>query len=173
VLPDTARLVFAVKAEQGTRLLSGDGIEISTKEGDATTRLSAGEGLRLQSSEIMVATFDPAALGPSAFGPLQFRIVRGMETSDWQPLATLARLPRIEAVECKAQSKKGCTVRGQDLFLIDAVAATQAFEKSIAVPQGYTGSTLAAPRPGAGKLYIKLRDAPDKIVAIPVKPAAS
>jgi hypothetical protein len=173
VLPDTARLVFSVKAEQGTRLLPGDGLEIGTKDGDATTRLSGGAGLRLQSPEIMVATLDPAALGPSAFGPLQFRIIRGMETSDWQPLATLARLPRIEAVDCKGKAKGSCTVRGQDLFLIDALAATQKFEKSTAVPQGYTGSSLTAPFATDGRLYLRLRDAPEKMVAVAAKPAAS
>ena len=121
----------------------------------------------------MVATLDPAALGPSAYGPLQFRIVRGMENSDWQPLATLARLPRIEAVDCKGKAKAACTVRGQDLFLIDALAATQKFEKSTAVPQGYTGSSLTAPVSTDGKLYLRLRDAPEKMVAVSVKPAAS
>ncbi|WP_294393179.1 hypothetical protein [uncultured Sphingomonas sp.] len=169
VLPDTARLVFSMKAAPGTQLLPSDGIEIATGDGLATTRLAAGPDLRLQGPEIMVGSFDPASLGPSAFGPLRFRIVRGAETGDWQPLVTLARLPRLEALDCPADAADaGCNLRGQGLFLIAAVAPTPALERSIAVPAGFTGATLGVPKPEDGRLYLRLRDAPDAVAVASV-----
>ena len=46
---------------------------------------------------LVMATLDPLkSFGPSAFGPLRFRAVDGNLKGDWQPLATLVRLPVTE-----------------------------------------------------------------------------
>lgn len=160
LLPDTARLVFSIRAADGTRFEPGDGIEIALAGRNRTARLASGPDLQLQGPEVLVATFDPASLGPAAFGPLRVRLVRGDEASDWQPLATLTRVPRIAALDCGGDPAAGCTLRGQGLFLIDAVAATAAFDASVAVPEGFTGSALAVPRPQGDTLYLRLRDPP-------------
>jgi hypothetical protein len=167
VLPNNGRLIFSVQAQDGTKLAMTDAIEVATQDGGASVRLTAGSGLQLQSPQVMVATLDPAALGP-AFGPLQFRIVRGREQGDWQPLMPLARLPRIEAVDCagKEQKDQGCTIKGRDLFLVDAVAGNPAFDQPAPVAQGFTGSTLTVPAPTDGKLYVRLRDAQGAMLVV-------
>ncbi|MCD2324316.1 hypothetical protein LQ953_09860 [Sphingomonas sp. IC-56] len=161
VLPDTARLVFSLRAAAGG-LSASDALEIAAA-GGPSVRLAAGLDLQLQGQDVLVARLDPSALGPSAFGPLRVRLVRGAEASDWQPLTTLARLPKVEGVVCKQED---CTLSGNSLFLIESVATTPAFEKPALVPQGFTGSTLKVPVPQDGRLYLKLRDAPDQVVSL-------
>jgi hypothetical protein len=46
------------------------------------------------------------------------------------------------------------------LFLLDSVSADPDFNHMVKVPEGFTGSTLVVPHPSAGRLYVKLRDAP-------------
>jgi hypothetical protein len=54
-----------------------------------------------------------------------------------------------------------CTLSGTNLFLVDAIAADAHFARSVSVPDGFTGATLAVPRPsGDGRLYVRLRDDP-------------
>jgi hypothetical protein len=167
LLPDNGQLVFSVRAGEGTKLSTSDVIEVAPADEDAAPiRLSAVKGLRLEGPKVMVATLDPKAMAPSLFGPLRFRLLRANEASDWQPLVTLARLPQIEAVACEDKAA-GCTIRGRDLFLIDAVGATPALDQAAQVAQGYTGSALKAPAPQDGKLYLRLRDAPDSVVTLP------
>lgn len=156
LLPDDGRIVFSIRAEEGAPLRADDSIEVAAEgEGGQSVLLRPGAGLRLSGPDVAVATLEAAALAPSA-GLLRFRLVRGDEAGDWQSLATLARLPHIEGVRC---APEGCTIKGRDLFLIDAVAAAPGFERPILVAQGYTGSTLFVPAPEDGKLYIRLRDA--------------
>ncbi|MEC3947989.1 hypothetical protein [Sphingobium sp. HWE2-09] len=166
LLPDNGQLVFSVQAGEGTKLSANDVIEVAPGEDGDAIRLTAANGLRLESPKVMVATLDPKAMAPSLFGPLRFRLVRGGEASDWQPLVTLARLPQIEAVACAAKAE-GCTIKGRDLFLIDAVGATPTLDQAAQVAHGYTGSALKAPAPQDGKLYLRLRDAPDSVVTLP------
>nr|WP_242496160.1 hypothetical protein [Sphingobium cupriresistens] len=166
LLPDNGQLVFSVRAGEGTKLSASDAIEVAPVEDGATIRLTAANGLRLESPYVMVATLDPKAMAPSLFGPLRFRLLRGGEASDWQPLVTLARLPQIAAVSCAAKAD-GCTITGRDLFLIDAVGATPTLDQAAQVAHGYTGSALKAPAPQDGKLYLRLRDAPDSVVTLP------
>lgn len=163
LLPARGTLRFAVRAAHAA-LTARDTIEIAGPGGQ-TARLAAGPALQLQGSDVLVAAFDPAALGPSAFGPLRFRIVRDDEASDWQPLATLVRLPALAPVRCEA---KRCTLAGEGLFLIEAIAPTESFESAVAVPDGFTGAAIEVPRPAAGKLFLRLRDAPGRVVALPV-----
>ncbi len=165
LLPAGATLRFAVRASTGD-LAPTDTIEIAGPAGQ-TARLVAGPQLQLQGKDVLVAALDPAALGPSAFGPLRFRLVRGSEASDWRPLATLVRLPRLQPVECDTKAR--CTLRGEDLFLIEAVAPTRAFTDAVAVPDGFTGPAIEVARPADGALYLRLRDAPGRIVALPAK----
>lgn len=161
LLPDTARLIFSVRATGGG-FSPSDAVEIAGPAGQAA-RLTAGATLQLQGPDVLVATLDPAALGPSVFGPLRFRLVREGEASDWQPLTVLARLPKVDGVECKQDA---CTLSGQSLFLIDSVSGTTGFEKPVQVPQGFTAGTLKVPAPQGGRLYLKLHDAPDQVVVL-------
>ncbi len=166
LLPDNGQLVFSVQAGEGTKLNASDAIEVAPVEDGAPIRLTTANGLRLESPKVMVATLDPKVMAPSLFGALRFRLLRGGEVSDWQPLVTLARLPQIEAVACAAKAD-GCTITGRDLFLIDAVGATPTLDQAAQVAHGYTGSALKAPAPQDGNLYLRLRDAPDSVVTLP------
>ncbi|MDG6745635.1 hypothetical protein QCF01_14680, partial [Staphylococcus aureus] len=157
ILPDKAKLTFAIRAVDGQRLTPGDAVEVTTADGSASVTLEGGRDVRLSSPEIAVATLDPARLGPAAAGPLRYRLVRGTIKGDWVPLATLVRLPRIEAVRCDAGN---CQMEGRDLFLIDRVAATADMAGAMTVPAGYTASRLAVPAPTSGSFSLTLRDAP-------------
>ena len=117
----------------------------------------------------MVARLKASDLPAGTFGPLRFRLVGDGTAGDWKPLATLARLPRIENLACpdnKNDAPAPCTLSGRDLFLIGAVAADRAFAQPVTVPPGFTGGSLAVPRPADGKLYLRLRDAPEEPVAL-------
>jgi len=164
LLPDDGRLVFSVRADQGVAFRPDDALEIVSADGAKSVRLDSAHGLRLSGPDVMVATLDPAALAPVS-GPLRFRLLREDGPSDWQPLVTLARLPHIENVRCEARD---CTIKGRDLFLIDAVDGAPDFAKPTVVAQGFTGSNLAVPAPRNGKLYIRLRDAQDQVVVLNV-----
>lgn len=164
LLPDDGRLVFSVRADQGAVFRPDDLLEVASADGAKSVRLSSGGGLRLSGPDVMVATLDPAVLAPMS-GPLRFRLLRGNGPSDWHPLVTLARLPHIEGVSCAGQD---CTIKGRDLFLIDAVDGAPGFEKPTVVAQGFTGSSLSVPVPKDGKLYIRLRDARDQAVVLDV-----
>ncbi|MBJ7445764.1 MAG: hypothetical protein JHD32_15985, partial [Sphingobium sp.] len=45
--------------------------------------------------------------------------------------------------------------------------ATPTLDQAAQVAHGYTGSALKAPAPQDGKLYLRLRDAPDSVVTLP------
>jgi len=166
VLPDNGHLVFSVRAEGSARFTPSDRIEVAGASGEAVLQLSSGKGLRIESAGILVATLDSAQLAPSLFGPLRYRLVQGEEASDWQPLVTLARLPRIESVDCDATSQ-ACVVRGRELFLVEALGTTPTLEQPVTVAHGYTGSTLKVGLPQDGRIYLRLRDALDVIASLP------
>ncbi|MFC0204007.1 hypothetical protein [Novosphingobium soli] len=170
LLRSDGELVFSVKAGPGTKLGARDVLEVALDGGETVARLSAGKGLVLESADVAVATLRAADLPPASFGPLRFRLVRmedGREQAgDWLALTTLARLPRIEAVSCGSEPAGACTIRGRDLFLIQAVAADDAFGQATSVPQGFTGASIQVPRPGDGKLRLRLRDAPAQTVTL-------
>lgn len=164
LLPDTGLLQFSLRAANGTVSIR-DTIEIAGAQGQ-TVRLAAGPNLQPQGTDVLVATLDPAALGPSAFGPLRFRLVREDEASDWRPLATLVRLPKIDSVACDKRDR--CTITGQSLFLIQAVASTPVFDKPVLVPDGYTGRHLEVPAPQNGRLFLRLTDAPSELLSLDI-----
>jgi hypothetical protein len=126
-----------------------------------------------------VATLNPLkAFGVSSYGPLKYRLNAKGAASDWQPLATLVRLPALKALECPATPEVACKLSGSDLYLIDSVAAAADFSKPVSVPEGFLGSSLPVPHPGNGTLYLKLRDDPQvvnplRLVAqqLPAEPA--
>ena len=140
----------------------GEMIEIATADGSFSTTLSlANGGITLENRSVAIATLDPAqAFGASAFGPLQFRVVDGGVTGDWQPLATLVRLPRLRELVCPATPELACKLSGSNLFLVDSISTEQDFVHPVQVPDGFPGYALPVPHPKEGQLYVKLRDDP-------------
>lgn len=165
LFPDTGELVFSVKAGAGTRLTAADAVEVAPADGPAAARLTVGKGLALESADVLVARLRGAEMPAGTFGPLRFRLVRGDMASDWQPLATLARLPGIESLNC---AEAECTLTARSLFLVEAAGADASFAKITTVPPGYTGSSLKVPRPVDGVLHLRLRDAPTSSVTLPI-----
>lgn len=164
-LPQDARLVFSLRAQQPAKFGRDQSIEVATADESFSTTLSlANGGLRLEDSRVAVAVLDPArAFGPSAFGPLQFRAVADGVAGDWQPLATLVRLPVLKELKCPAAADLPCKLSGADLFLVEAVASDARFEHAVPVPDGFPGYVLPVPHPANGVLYVKLRDDPSVV----------
>ena len=126
LLPNNGALVFSVQAASGHSFDASDKLEIrpapastdmaNGRDASAPVTLSAGHGLTLASDQVIVAQLKGGDLPPSTFGPLQYRLVEGAASgnsasswgrmSDWQPLATLVRLPGIESLTCHRISRK-------------------------------------------------------------------
>ncbi|MDE2138792.1 MAG: hypothetical protein KGJ68_15280, partial [Gammaproteobacteria bacterium] len=160
-LPQDALLTFSLHARVPAAFTRDDRIEVATADGSASAVLAQGSGMTLQNSRIAVATLDPArAFGSSAFGPLRFRVVNAAGTGDWQPLATLVRLPVLTDLQCAAAPDATCQLSGTNLFLLQSVSVDAKFARPTAIPDGFTGQTLSVPRPADGRLYVKLRDDP-------------
>jgi hypothetical protein len=160
-LPQDGRLSFFLKTEVPESFPRNEKIEVSSLDDSFHVSLSVAEGnLILQNSETVLAVLDPLkSFGPSAFGPLRFRPVEiDGGNGDWQPLATLVRIPTLKEVRCPDSPDKQCRLIGSNLFLIDSVASDPQFIHAISVPIGFPGATLSVPRPNGTLLYIKLRD---------------
>jgi hypothetical protein len=109
--------------------------------------------MTLENSHVAVATLNPAkAFGSSAFGPLQYRVNAKGVTGDWQPLATLVRLPVLKDIKCPAAAELACKLSGANLFLIDSVSSDAQFTHPVQVPDGFLGSALPVPHPGTALL---------------------
>ena len=160
-----ARLSFTVKAQPGEHFSGHEVIEVGTSGSDTTAHLTAGNGLTLVDSTVMIATLTPAQLlGGSAYGPLRARLVRGDAAGDWLGVGTLVRLPRLKTLDCAAAPATTCTLRGEALYLLASVAPTHDADSATSVPEGYPASTLTVTPPGPnGALYIRLHDAPEVI----------
>ena len=176
-LPQYGHLNFFLKSVAPEQFPRDETIEVAAADhGFSTTLDLAHNTLTLQDSQTVFAALDPAkAFGASAFGPLRFRPVTAAGVpGDWQPLANLVRLPELKQVECPSNPTQLCTVTGENLFLIDSIAATQQFVHPTAVPLGFSGNTLKVPRPNGTTLYLKLRDDPTTVdlVSLPVVPEA-
>ena len=87
-------------------------------------------------------------------------MVVGGVTGDWQPLATLVRLPKLRELVCPATRELACKLSGSDLFLVDSIATDPRFEHPVQVPDGFPGYALPVPHPKDGQLFVKLRDDP-------------
>jgi hypothetical protein len=161
-LPQDARLTFSVRAQSPATFLRDEQIEIAMADETASTTLSiANGGITLENSKVAVATLDPTkALGSSAFGPLLFRTIVNGVAGDWQPLATLVRLPALRELKCPAASELACKLSGSSLFLVDAISSEPDFAHAVQVPDGFPGYSLPVPHPNNGLLYVKLRDDP-------------
>jgi hypothetical protein len=164
-VPQHAQLTFSVRAKSPAEFGRDEMIEIATADGSYTTTLSlANGGITLETRSVAIATLDPAAaFGPSAFGPLQFRVVAGGVTGDWQPLATLVRLPRLHELVCPATRELACKLSGSNLFLVDSISTDAKFGHPVQVPDGFPGYALPVPHPRHGQLFVKLRDDPEVV----------
>jgi hypothetical protein len=164
-LPQDAQLVFSVRAKSPATFGRDENIEVATSDEAFTATLSlANRGLTLADSKVAVATFDPAkAFGFSAFGPLKFRVLAKGVAGDWQPLATLVRLPVLQTLQCPSAPEQACKLTGSNLFLVDSVSGDPEFKEAVDVPAGFPGRALPVPRPGKAGLYLKLRDDPGVI----------
>ena len=164
-LPQRARLTFSLRAKSPAAFGRDEMIEIATADGSYSTTLSlANGGITLENRAVAIATLDPAqAFGPSAFGPLQFRVVDGGVTGAWQPLATLVRLPKLRELVCPATPELACKLSGSNLFLVDSISTDADFVHPVQVPDGFPGYALPVPHPKDGQLFVKLRDDPDVI----------
>jgi len=174
-LPQDGRLSFFLKSEVPDSFPRTEKIEVSGLDDSFHVLLSVADGnLILQNSETALAILDPLkSFGPSAFGPLRFRPVEiDRENGDWQPLATLVRIPTLKELRCPESPDKQCRLIGSNLFLIDSVASDPQFTHAISVPAGFPDTTLSVPRPNGTLLYIKLRDDPATVdsLVLPVFP---
>jgi hypothetical protein len=181
-LPQDAQLVFSVRTKSPATFARDVTIEVASEDEAFSTPLTlANRGLMLADARVVVATFDPAkAFGLSAFGPLKFRVVNKGVAGDWQRLATLVRLPVLQALQCPADPAQPCKLTGSNLFLVDSVSGHPEFNDAVAVPEGFPGRVLPVPRPENAKLYIKLRDDPAVVnvaalvaAELPAPPAAA
>jgi hypothetical protein len=107
-LPQDGRLSFFLKTQIPENFPPAEKVEVATADESFHVLLSEKDGnLTLQDSKTVFATLDPMKLlGPSAFGPLKFRPVNdGDVEGDWQPLASLVRMPDLKEVRCTPASK--------------------------------------------------------------------
>lgn len=109
-LPQDGRLTFFLKTQVPESFPPTERVEVATEDESFHVQLSESDGnLTLQDSKTVFGVLDPMKLlGPSAFGPLKFRPVSadGVE-GDWQPLASLVRIPDLKEVRCTPIPAKG------------------------------------------------------------------
>ena len=174
-LPQDGRMTFFLKTEIPEIFPRTEKIEVASADSSFDVLLSVTDGnLILQNSEMVMAVLDPLkSFGASAFGPLRLRPVEADGgKGDWQPLATLVRIPSLKEVRCPDSPDKQCGLAGSNLFLIDSVASDPQFIHTVSVPIGFADSRLNVPRPNGTLLYIKLRDDPTTVntLILPVLP---
>jgi hypothetical protein len=168
VFAQDAHLSFAFHVEAPGSLSGRESIEIATADGRASTAVQAGKGYDVQDSKTGIVTFEPAdTLGPVAYGPLRFRVVRDGEASSWTPLATIVRLPEVHTVTCTAG--KTCRMLGNRFFLIDAVGATEDIQQGQHIPDGFVGTEIMTRASPAGRIFLHLRDAPQAVASLAVR----
>ena len=174
-LPQNSKLVFSLKTQSPAAFTREEKIEVATADGAYSTTLNMGDGtLVLQDAKTALATLDPSkAFGSSAFGPLQFRVIDDTGAKgDWQPLATLVRLPTLQGLQCPSAADQPCSLTGSGLFLLDSVSTDALFTHPVQVPDGFPGNVLSVPHPEGQGLYVKLRDDPAvvNVVTLPAQP---
>lgn len=109
-LPQDGRLSFFLKTQVPENYPPTEKVEVATSDESFHAVLSEKEGnLTPQDSKTVFATLEPMKLlGPSAFGPLKFRPVSdGGVEGDWQPLASLVRMPDLKEVKCTPATVNG------------------------------------------------------------------
>jgi hypothetical protein len=164
-LPLDATLVFSVRAQSPPAFARDESIDVATADESGVVSLSlANGGLSLENSRVAVATLNPMkAFGASSYGPLKYRVNAKGSAGDWQPLATLVRLPALKALECPPTSELACKLSGSNLYLVDSLSANADFAKPVVVPDGFLGTSLPVPHPNGDTLYLKLRDDPQVV----------
>ncbi len=179
-LPVGGELVFSVESVPPTRLSGEAEIEIGGPDQAVLARLSYGKGLMPSSPGILVAHLATSDLPQGLFGPVQFRLVDKGVAGDWQPLATLVRLPVLRDVHCsgeakgrasehangKANGEGGCTLSGRNLFLLAQVSGDPDLAGAIGIPAGFTGDSLQVPEAKGAMLYLRLRDDPAAVAKL-------
>jgi hypothetical protein len=118
-----------------------------------------------QNAGTVVATLeigkDTAA---SSFGALRFRpLSEEGFAGDWQPLATLVRLPELSELHCPPEKTGSCTLSGNNLFLVEAIASDPKFQHATPVSESAMNAKIEVPHPKGKLLYLKLRDDPSVI----------
>jgi hypothetical protein len=169
-------LTFSIHAQVPASFSGHEEVQVETPRGAFTTTLTVSNGLTLEDAQVAIATLDTGkAFSSSAGGRLRYRIVEGGVAGDWQPLATLVRLPTLDGLKCPPALDRPCKLIGADLFLLDALSNNPAFSHAVRIPDGFPGSVLTVPHPTDGTLFMKLRDDPSAInpVAFPVKGSSS
>ena len=148
-------------------------IEVASTDGSFQTTLTLADGsLMLEDAQTAVATLDPLArFGPSAFGPIQLRIVSPTGvTGDWIPLGSLIRFPQIDSLRCYRAASRPCTLTGGNLFLITAIGTTPDMANAQQIPPEFASNNLTLddlPRAnGQATLYFHLRDDPQPVQAL-------
>lgn len=170
-LPQNAQLTFSIHAQLPAAFSGDEKIEVATVHGAFLATLTAANGLTLEDSEVALATLDTSkAFAASAFGPLRFRVIEKGIESEWQPLATLVRLPVFSELKCPDSPDQLCKLTGSKLFLVDSISSDPQFTHPVQVSEGFPGYVLPVPRPVAGQLYVKLHDDPS-VVNLVVFPA--
>jgi len=163
-LPQDAKLIFSMRAQTPATFTRDEALEVATTDESFSTTLSIGNGITLQNASVAVASLDPSrAFGFSAAGPLQFRVVVGGIAGDWQPLATLVRLPILRDLKCPATPELACKLSGSNLFLVESISSDPKFDRPTQVPDGFPGSALPMPHPTVDHFYVKLRDNPSVV----------
>jgi hypothetical protein len=173
-VPLQAELSFSLRARSPQLFTHQEKLEVATTDRSSSVVLDVGSGgMTLQSASVAVVTLNlRQSFGDSAFGPLRFRRIIDGVAGDWQPLATLVRLPDFAAVDCPASPAMECSLSGTNLFLLDSVSADAQFTAPRRIPEGFTDRILAIPHPQEGKLYVKLRDDPSVVSVAVLNTAA-
>jgi len=166
-VPLGAQLTFSIHAQTPAAFTGDEKIEVSTVHGAYLTTLTPASGLILADSQVALATLNTGKVfAASAAGPLRFRIVEQGIAGEWQPLATLVRLPVFGNLKCPTAPDAPCNLSGTNLFLLDAFSNDAHFDHSTQVPQGFPGDTLSVPHPIDGRLYVKLHDDPSVVNSV-------
>jgi hypothetical protein len=164
VFATDARIAFAFHTDGATTLSGRETIEIATPDGRARALIAPGKGYDLQDATTGIVAFTPSeALGPLAYGPLRFRVVRDGSESRWSPLGTVVRLPDLHGLAC---DRAACTLTGERLFLIKALSATPDFRTAQDIPDGFVATGIPVGAIPDGRLFLRLRDAPLAVATI-------
>jgi hypothetical protein len=156
ILPANMRLVFSIRAPQGSSFAAGDQVEVAAGDRGAAARLP----LRLQDASVAIADLVPAAvLGSAGYGPARFRLVKDGLPGEWRPLGTVARLPVIRAVSC-GEADGRCTLNGTSLYLLRSIVPAGSPGEATPIQDGFTGDTVQIARSPARRWRVELRDAP-------------
>jgi hypothetical protein len=169
------KLVFFIDSNEPQNFPRAEKLEFAAVDGSFQTLLSLADGsLMLENSHIVLGRVEPVSkFGNSAFGPVQIRPIAPDGTpGDWIPLGTLVRTPDFTQLRCPHSTLKPCILSGNNLFLVDSIAATTDFANPVPVEPDFTGTELVVPHPASGTLYLKLRDDPTVVqtLTLPVEP---